>query len=776
MSSGFLLALLVTAQTPAEAAKPEPRLGAAEIDFFEKRVRPILAERCFACHSAQAKRLQGNLRLDRREAILRGGDLGPAAVSGQPDKSLLIEAVRYDGDAIQMPPTGKLPAAEIAVLEAWVARGLAFPSPDSAAPIRPATDLAGGREYWAFQPVQEHALLEVDAWCGTRIDSFILAGQRLHALSPSPTAERRVLIRRSKFDLLGLPPSPDEIDEFDRDAAPDAYERLIDRYLAAPQYGERWGRFWLDLARYCDLGERWRESDGQPWLYRDWVVAASNRDVPYIDFVRQQLAADLLPCAAPADNAALGFLGLSPNYWKELKLDHTVIKQVVAEEWEERIEAIGGTFLGLTIACARCHDHKFDPITTHDYYALAGVLASTRVEDRPIIAPELAGPAMAARSQVKELEKKVQSLTKAKEQTDETRRELAQLRSQIAELKQTPHFATPLACGVSDASIAVLPDGEHRTRIEYRPNTAQDVAVHVRGNAATTGPVVPRRFLAVLASDPAMRWEQGSGRRELAEAIVTDAAPLAARVIVNRIWQHHFGRGLVTTPSNFGEQGERPSHPELLDDLAARFVTGGWSMKRLHREIVSSAVYRQASHRDAARHAADPDNVWLWRMKPRRLEVEAWRDALLAMSGQLDLTVGGEPLGLSDPKNHCRTIYGVVQRRELADLLRLHDFPDPVAHSATREPTTTPLQQLFALNSPLMHEQSAALVDRLYREADAMPDQRIGWLYRVLFGRWATADEVSLGEQFVAAAGADGEAWRQFAHVLLTSNEFLFVD
>jgi hypothetical protein len=786
----FLFLLLVPGQVAADALAQSAdsvaeakatAFAAEEIEFFEKRVRPILVERCFECHSSDAKKLQGNLLLDRRAAILTGGDLGPAAMPGEPEKSLLVEAIRYCGQSVDMPPAGKLPAAEIAILEEWVKRGLPFPADDAAAgPKRRTIDITAGRQHWAFQPAVEHSPPVSPGEGGTRIDAFVRRKQAAHGLSASAPATCEVLIRRTKFDLVGLPPTREEIDAFVADTSPDAYERLIDRYLASPHYGERWGRAWLDLARYCDIGESWREGEGQPWLYRDWVVGAMNRDLAYDDFVRQQLAADLLPNAVPADNAALGYLGLSPTYWKELKLDHTVIKQVVAEEWEERIEAIGATFLGLTVACARCHDHKFDPITTQDYYALAGVLASTRLEDRPIIAGDLADAARAARGQVKELETKIATLEKMSEKPPEIQQQLDEAKQQIESLQETPHFATPVACGVSESTIVVLPDGEHRTKIEWRAGAATDVAVQIRGNAANAGPVVPRRFLAVLTLDEAHRFEEGSGRRELAEAIVTDAAPLAARVIVNRIWQQHFGRGLVTTPSNFGTQGDRPSHPELLDDLAARFIAHGWSLKWLHREIVLSATYQQASERDATKHAIDPDNVWLSRIKPRRLNVEAWRDAMLSVTLQLDLAIGGAPFELSEANNRRRTVYGLVKRRELDDLLRLYDFPDPIAHAASREPTTTPLQQLFALNSPLIERQSAALVERMSAEMKSTEiDDRIAWLYATAFCRQPTAEELAISREFVEGSRNPqnaGESWRLLAQALLTSNEFFFVD
>jgi hypothetical protein len=729
-----LLAALPWSAAALPAASPAP--SAADIAFFEARVRPVLVERCHHCHSVKAKKQRGGLRLDSRSGVLKGGDTGPAVEPNQPEASLLLKAIRYSDAALQMPPTGKLPAREIALLEEWVRRSV--PMPEAAGPTADrGIDLAEGRKFWSFQqPRVLPAPAVSDAtWPLRRIDFFVLAELDKHGLRPSPSAARRTLIRRLAFDLVGLPPSPEEVEAFVNDPDPAACERLVERLLASPRYGERWGRFWLDLARYCDVAESWSESKAQPWRYRDWVVRAFNEDLPYDQFVQRQIAADLLPGTTPADRAALGFLGLSPTYWKELKLAPDVIKTVVAEEWEERVGALTGTFLGLTVACARCHDHKFDPITTQDYYALAGVLASMRAADRPLVHD-----------------------------------------AEAAQLKKTGPRDLPLAPAVEDAGLFVLADGPNKTKVEYRPGVAQDVAVQVRGNPASSGPVVPRRFLAVLSSDPPRPFRQGSGRLELAQALVREGAPLASRVIVNRVWKQHFGAGLVETPSDFGAQGARPSHPELLDDLAARFMAEGWSLKWLHREVVLSATYRQASAHDAARHAVDPDNRWLWRMPRRRLEVEAWRDAMLAASGDLARELGGPPQDLNEARNRRRTLYGTVKRRELHDMLRLHDFPDPTAHSAARVPTTTPLQQLFVLNSPFVQRQAAALARRLAADEPGANEARVRRAYSLLFGRPPRASEVRLALDFLSGAKANEAAWASYCQALLGSNEFLFID
>jgi hypothetical protein len=726
--------------------------------------------------------VKGKLLLDSRAAILKGGVSGPAVTPGDIDKSLLIEAVRYGREDLQMPPKGKLTAAEIKVLEEWVRRGAVFPG-TSTSVNESGIDWAKGRAFWSFQPPKHAATPTVanTAWPQKPIDAFILAELEKRNLAPSKGADRRVLIRRATFDLIGLPPTPEEIDAFVNDKNPDAYPRLIDRLLASPHYGERWGRYWLDLARYCDIAEPWAEGKGQAWLYRDWVVQAFNDNTPFDHFVQKQLAADLLPDAAPKDRAALGFLGLSPQYWKELLLDKDVIKGVVAEEWEERIGAVGSTFLGLTIGCARCHDHKFDPISTRDYYALAGVFASIRHTDVSLLADRDAAAVEEALKKIEPLQTRLKKI--AKSTVEAEKKEAAELTAQIDAIKKaTPHFDAPKARGVIESSLHVLADGPHKTKLEYKPDVPQDVAMQKRGVPSNLGPVVPRHFLTVLSGkwdgfetrppEP-KRFTQGSGRLELARAIVNEGAPLSARVIVNRVWRQHFGAGIVETPSDFGMQGTRPTHPELLDDLTARFIQHGWSLKWLHREIMLSAAYQQASTHDKDKHAADPDNKWLWRMNRRRLEVEAWRDAMLAVTGTLDLKRGGPPLDLGDAKNTRRTLYGTVKRREIHDMLRLFDFPDPVTHSAVRLPTTTPLQQLFTLNSPFLQQQATALVKRLQSEPD--DDARVRRAYLLLYGRPATAHQVRLARDFLGTPSSEA-AWVQYAHVLLGSNEFLFID
>jgi Protein of unknown function (DUF1553)/Protein of unknown function (DUF1549)/Planctomycete cytochrome C len=747
----------------------------ADLDFFEAKVRPVLVNRCFSCHASDAKKVRGGLLLDSRSGVLAGGDIGPAAVAGKPEESRIVEAVRYKNPDLSMPPAGKLPDHESAILIEWIRRGLPYPTSTEKKVARTAINLEEGRKFWSFQPVKPlpAPALKNQAWVQKPIDAFIRAELENNGLEPSAAASKRVLIRRVYFDVVGLPPAPEEVEAFAKDSSADAYARLVDRLLLSPHHGERWGRYWLDLARYCDIPEPWAETKGTPYLYRDWVVRALNQDMPYDQFIIKQLAADLLPGAPPEDMAALGFLGLSPSYWKELKLAPEVIRTVVAEEWEERIHAVSSTFLGLTVACARCHDHKFDPTTTADYYGLAGVFASTRAADRFLLPPAQAQLVRKAHQQLNELNSQVAKLKDMK--SPESLKKVAELQSKIeAVTKQTPHFDAPVAPAVEEASLLVLPDGPHKTKLTYKPGEAQDVALQVRGNAANPGKVVPRRFLSVLSGDSPRVFTRGSGRLELAQTIVADAAPLAARVMVNRVWKHHFGRGIVETPSDFASQGDRPTHPELLDDLAARFIANGWSLRWLHREILLSATYQQASTQVKDKQALDPENRLLWRMNRRRLDIEAWRDALLCVTDTLERKIGGPPMDLGDPRNLRRTLYGTIKRRELHDLLRLHDFPDPTAHSSHRVPTVTPLQQLFILNSPLMQQQSVALAARLKKEGPDRVDLRLERMHRLVYGRPATEKQIRLGREYLRADTKD--VWQEYAQVLLGSNEFLFVD
>ena len=779
----------VAGQEPAApVADPEG------IAFFEQRIRPIFAEHCYSCHSASAKTLQANLLLDSSNSILAGGDSGPSIIPNKPDESLLIQSVRYSPNHSAMPPDGKLLDEQIAALEAWVRRGAPVPSSEIASKIRTSIDIEEGRKHWAFQPtkplpalffaspdsashdsklpsVTQHQLQTSNS----RIDVAIVRELKKYELSLSPREQRRGLLRRLKMDLIGVLPTSTEVLEFEHDSSPEAFERRIDAYLASPQYGERWARYWLDLVRYCDVMEEWTETLGPTYPYRDWVVSAFNEDMPFDRFIHLQLAADQLPDARPSDRAALGLLGMSPSYWKELQLPVEIIKSIVSDEVEERVHTLSSTFLGLNIACARCHDHKFDPITNLDYYAIAGILSNSKPSD-VALAPDLDAAAIVeARKGVKKLESELQPLLKSEKEEDKAK--VAELQQRLEALRATKGFDALLTPGVEDARLEVLPaDGSHGSKIVFE-KALRDKAVEIRGNPNKAGETVPRRFISVLShnSPPApFGTEQASGRAELARSMTSDSAHLVARVFVNRIWKHHFGRGLVETPSDFGRQGTLPSHPELLDDLAYRFIEQGWSIKWLHREILLSNTYQQQRSFGPG-DQRDPDQR-LYASFPRRaLDVEAWRDSILETTGELNNQIGGPPEDLSKLGRARRTIYGQVRRRELNDLLRLFDFPDPLTHSASRVPTITPLQQLYLLNSPFILERSDALIRRLELESINDTDQRIEKLYGWLFQRSPTPAEWDKLRGFIQPNN-DPQAWQLLAQSLLASNAFYFVE
>lgn len=619
---------------------------------------------------------------------------------------------------------------------------------------------------WSFAPLKRTDLPQVKntAWPKTRLDYFILAKMEAAGVHPSPRADEKTLARRLAFDITGLPPVS---------IASSEWSRVVDEALRSPQYGERWARHWLDLARYTDQTPDWLESTKYSYLYRDWVVQAFNTDMPYNQFVIRQLATDFLPECGPQDRVALGFIGLSPTYFKELQLPPEIIKATVADEWEEHVDAIGRTFLGLTLACARCHDHKSDPITAKDYYALAGVFASVKISERPTMSDDLWKPVEKARAEVAAMEKKLADLkkAKAKDLTEQTKA----IEANIAGIKAaTPHYNMLMANAVEEAALFVVnADKTHGTKLDYKMGMARDLELQKRGNPNDMGDVVPRRFLSAFPSKTGLprKFETGSGRLELAQAIVEDAAPLTARVIVNRVWKHHFGRGLVDTPSEFGNLGEPPTHPELLDDLAGRFMEHGWSIKWLHREILNSATWQQASVAPASEQT-DPEDKFYSRMTRRRLDWESWRDAILSASGQIDLKMGGTASSISDVKNQRRSLYGASDRQDMDPMLRIHDVPDPGSHNPWRTETITPLQGLFALNSPFMQQQA----DVLGHWLQSRGDHRIEDVYERLFQRKPSERELQAAKMFTSGREAEASTWSQYAQALLAGNEMLFVD
>lgn len=960
------ICLVLLAVSRGQAA--EPAVSAEQAEFFEKRVRPVLVEHCQSCHGE--KKQEGGLRLDSRESLFRGSDSGPVVVSGKPSESDLIEAVRQTGD-IKMPPKGKLTAGQIADLVQWVELGLPWPS--TAGKTGSSADSA--QTHWAFQPVRIPAIPATRdaAWPQTDLDRFILAKLESQGLKPAPTADRRTLMRRATFDLVGLPPTPAEVAAFESDAAPlpQAFATVVERLLASTHYGERWGRYWLDVARYADnKGYIFFEEPSYPWAYayRDWVIRAFNEDLPYDEFIRQQLAADRLPLGPDKRGlAAMGYLTIGGHFMNN-----------VHDIFDDRIDVVSRGLLGLTVTCARCHDHKYDPIPQADYYSLYGVFRSsseptvppafqkvpeteayeyyelelaarrdnldrflerkytelvtaartrvaeylmaafssrdqpstedfmlltpegdvhpvvvqrywlylqrTRKQHDPVWAPWHALAALpesefAAKSgkicaelsadqvnanAVNPLVAQVlsakppQTMKEAAERYAEL---LGQIDTQWQELQRRLAAAGQLApAGLTDPHaeqlrqvfygpeapanvprvagwgvLTLLPDRAAQAEFQklikeleswmihgpQAPPRAMvlvddavpfDPRIYLRGNPNRPGAFVPRQFLGFL-SEKAEPFTQGSGRLELARAIANRNNPLTARVFVNRVWQNHFGAGLVRTPSDFGIRSEPPSHPELLDYLAATFMEQGWSVKNLHRQIMLSAVYQQGSRisdfgpvvsdagisdidnpksdpaapgpnpKSEIRNPksallVDPENRLLSRMPRRRLDFEALRDSLLAVSVTLDVTVGGPSVNLLAGTNR-RTVYGFIDRLALPGLLRTFDYPSPDATSAARDQTTVAPQALYLLNGPLALDCARKVLARPEIAGEKDYARRIDSLHRLLFSRSPAADDRQLADEFFGpdvGARETNESWERYIHALLLTNEFAFVD
>ena len=570
------------------------------------------------------------------------------------------------------------------------------------------------QQFWSFQAPKRYPLPTVSnqSWPAQPIDYFILARLEEKKLAPSGPAPRQALIRRLTLDLTGLPPTPADVDRFLSDDEPDAYDRLVERLLNTRAFGEHMASLWLPLARYAEdqahqVGDDTKFFYPNAFKYREWVIDSFNHDLPYDRFLKYQLAADDFEDAGRENLAALGFLGLGPKYYNRNRIE------VMADEWEDRVDTVTRAMLGLTVACARCHDHKFDPITMRDYYGLAGVFASTRMVNQKPGGAE---------------EKKDASADKMDSRT-----------------------------------LHMVDDG-----------TITNLNVFIRGNPERKGDLAERRFLRILSDGEPHNFEAGSGRKELAEKIATPENPLTARVIVNRVWGAFFGKPIVATPSNFGHSGQLPSHPELLDDLATRFTANNWSVKALVREIVHSSTYRQSSASSShAGSQVDPENILLWRMNRKRLSIEQWRDTALFAAGELN-NKGGKSLELDDPRNFRRTVYARISRLKLNDTLMQFDYPDANVHAERRIPTTTPTQKLFLLNNPFVLERAAAFQARLAGKGDGAKLQEA---YRILFGRAPTQAESDKALEFLAGkSDSEFTRWEQLAQVLLASNEFLYVD
>jgi hypothetical protein len=811
---GFVSLLVASVGLAAEAPGTiDPKAA----EFFEAKVRPILHKNCFPCHGE--KQQMGSLRLDSLANMLKGNSGGPAIVVGYPDKSPLIQVIRYDGK-IKMPPTGKLKPEEIQALTLWVEMGAPWPRSKISDAAKQAMRTGEyvitpeQRKFWSFQPVRKPALPKVrnEAWVKTPIDAFILFQLEKKGLQPAPPADRRTLLRRAYYDLIGLPPTAEETAAFLADKSPNAFAKVIDRLLASPHYGERWARYWLDVARYADTkGYVFTEDRNyyNAYTYRDYVIRAFNEDLPYDQFILHQIAADRLPLGEDRRPlAAIGYLTVGRRFLNNI---HDII--------DDRIDVVMRGFQGLTVNCARCHDHKYDPISTKDYYALYGIFASS-VEPNPppSISPKsIAEPYAAHTAKLSAVEKQVHDLLQSQigrlrqmveKEPEKVLPEVKKILQgfRVGELpkeedlvKLLPYFENgspeklkALREEVEALKKKVPPAPEFAMALEDSPNP-RNTRVFIRGNPNNQGPEVPRRFLQILAGDNPPSFTQGSGRLELAQAIASKSNPLTARVMVNRIWMHHFGEGLVRTPSDFGTRGEPPTHPKLLDYLASWFMENGWSIKKLHRLIMFSSAYQQSSEINPRYARIDPENRLLWRMNRRRLDLEALRDSLLYVAGRLDMTVGGKSVELTtQPYSTRRTIYGFIDRQNLQGLYRTFDFASPDTTTAKRYQTTVPQQALFMMNSPFVVEQAQCLAKR--QEVVEAKDEveRIHRIYRMVFARSPNPAEVSLGLRFLqrdntpirqVAMGEEESVTlsklsklEQYVQVLLMTNEFCFVD
>ena len=747
------------------------------IDFFEAKIRPLLAKHCYECHSVKHGVVESDFNLDTRSSLLKGGDRGSAVVAGDPQKSLLFNAVQYSLGDLEMPPSGKLNQEEIDLLSRWIRDGAAMPDGEIESLSGERIDIDASRDHWAFRALSQPVTRFDRGQRMNPVDRWMLHYRKTQRLSAVGVASPETLVRRLSFNLTGLAPRWEDVNAYRNNPSAEAYNRLVTKYLDSPQYGERWARHWLDLVRYTDTTARWLESTAGAFRYRDWVIGAFNDDMPYDQFVKRQFAADFLPDSDNEDLAALGMLGLSPTYWKEPRLAPDVIKTVVAEEWEERIDMVGRTFLGLSLACARCHDHKMDPITQQDYYALAGVFASTRSMDIPLVSADQQKTVRAAIKQAAELRTRIARekliLQGAKDKSQPTKNN-ERLESELAELsKSTPNFNAPRIRAVVEDSIEVLADGPDLTKVVYTPDHSVNVALQLRGNPSTPGEIVPRRFIELL-DEQKTPFTLGSGRLELAEALVGSARGLLARVMVNRVWRHHFGEGLVSTPSNFGLQGAPPTHPLLLDELAFGLVQHDWSIKWLQRTIVNSDTFKMGGGEINRNMERDPSNQWYWRMNRRQHDIEAWRDSMLQVCGLLDKTMGGESISLTIDENNRRTIYATIKRRELENVLKMFGFPEPTGHSPKRETVNTPLQQLYSLNSRFIWRCATHLAQEFADDVESTDREIVVQLYQRVFSRSVSPEELELGVAFLQSA--DEDALKRYVHALLISNEFAFLD
>jgi mono/diheme cytochrome c family protein len=810
--AGAAILFSLLAAAPAATAEPVGSAG----DLFERTIRPLLVDKCYSCHSAEAKKLKGKFRLDTYAGLLAGGESGkPAVVPGKPEASPLVAAIRATDPDAQMPPKERLTDQAVADVVSWIAKGA--PHPDAGrTPVPVVKDAAAkleeAKRFWSFQPVRMPVVPQAGAgWAVNDIDHFIAAGHAARQLKPAPEADRRTLIRRATFDLTGLPPTAAEVDAFLADTAPDAYDRLVERLLAAPAYGERWGRHWLDVARYADTaGESADYPVPQMWRYRNYVINAINQDRPYDQFVREQIAGDLLPARDEAQHhefvTATGYLAIARRFSVDPENDHHLTI-------EDTIDTMGRSLMGLSLSCARCHDHKFDPIPTSDYYALYGIFASTRypfpgAENHryqhslvPLCSDgerdRLLGD---KRERVAAIDAEFAQMKVERDEAWKIKEEIKKAKAEGREPPKEPRDHNTLKEAMAKLmkeraqildelpevpmAFAVAEGNPHNERIQQR------------GERWKQGDEVPRRFLTVLGGQQLPEGSKGSGRLELAGWITSASNPLTPRVLVNRVWHWHFGRGIVPTTSDFGVRGQPPANPALLDWLAARFMADGWSLKKLHRLVMTSRTYRQAWVADDRQSGIDADNAYVWRFTRQRLEAEEIRDALLAVSGNLDRAMPAahafprqstwgwtqhNPLDLVLDTSH-RSIYVMQQRIKKHPFFEIFDGADTNLSTGERLASTTPLQALFLLNDPFVFAQAEGVARHVAAAGDAQ--KQVQALYREVLARQASEAEARAGSaylaRFQALAASKGmpadAALASYARTLFAGNEFMFVE
>ena len=801
----FIAVLVVPIGLHAFALGDKPKVtekaDEASVTFFEKRIRPVLVERCYGCHSESEKTIEGGLRLDTALGLRKGGNSGPALIAGDPSHSLLMLAIAHKDEKLRMPPDSRLADEVIRDFEQWIAMGAIDPRSDSDPAMKPASIELDDKQKWAFTVPIDPDVPSVQnaSWPRNDIDRFLLSKMEAVQIVPLAEANKSTWLRRVTFDLIGLPPSVTELTEFLADDSDVAYERVVDRLLASPHYGERWARHWFDVIHYADTtGCNSDFPVPQMVRYRNWVIGAINDDMPYDTFIRQQIAGDILADRLPNTasreerNAlviATGFIANARRFGSrhEDYPQHLTI--------EDSIDMVGRSFLGVSLACARCHDHKFDPITNQDYYSLYSYFHNTPypwpgIETEgaqrdfvPLIPKERYDAALNAKAERKKrLRDEVKRLeNELKSATNEAK---AELTKQLAEAKQhSDSFAKrPLEI---EMAYAVADKTKRET-----------VRVQYKGDPTKLGQEVVSQTPSSLGGRPLDLNETGSGRLALADWLSSPTNPLTARVMMNRIWKHHFGIGIVSTPNDFGRQGKPPSHPELLDHLAHRFMKSGWSLKTMHRSIVLTQAYRSQSIADPALETKDPSNLLLRGYRRQRLDAESIRDAILCVADSMDRKPGDQhpfpkqqdwkftqhnPFKAVYDTNK-RSVYLMTQRIQRHPYLAIFDGADPSTSTAARNISTTPLQALYFLNDEFVHVQAEKLAKRLL-EYSREDDERIRFAFLLCLGRAASGEEIQLAEGFVSNkkhGDTDSEAelasWAALARSLFRLNEFVYVD